>query len=211
LYSHAGTLYHCSADYAFRPQQSQLTLPLAYFAYFRTPFMKKIIAGIFAFSLASVALAQHNDLMCYHNDPGRHERNRNIDVTHMKLSVSFNPAEATVFGVVTHQFRCLQDNVDTIFLNAPGITADSVWLNGKSISFRYNNAGLICNTNLKQVYNVQHNLKIKYTAKPKKGIYFIGRNVPEIEEPVPFAGLITKEIISDMVSDTEFNSSTFHG
>jgi aminopeptidase N len=184
LYSHAGTLYHCSADYAFRPQQSQLTLPLAYFAYFRTPFMKKIIAGIFAFSLASVALAQHNDLMCYHNDPGRHERNRNIDVTHMKLSVSFNPAEATVFGVVTHQFRCLQDNVDTIFLDAPGITADSVWLNGKSISFRYNTAGLICNTNLNQAYNVQHSLKIKYTAKPKKGIYFIGWNVPEIDDPI---------------------------
>jgi len=145
--------------------------------------MKKLL---FIATLALTYLpisAQHNDLLCYHADPGRHERNRNVDVIHMKLNVAFQPAQTTVLGTVTHQFRCLQDNIDTIFLDAPGIMVDSVWLNGKPITFSYNAAGLICNTNLKQAYNSQHSLKIKYTAKPKKGIYFIGWNVPEINDP----------------------------
>lgn len=151
--------------------------------------MKKFLF-IASLALASMpATAQHNDLLCYHADPGRHERNRNVDIIHMKLNVAFLPAQGTVLGTVTHQFRCLQDNIDTIFLDAPGITVDSAWLNGKPITFRYNAAGLICNTNLKQAdmkfpaYNSQHTLKIKYTAKPKKGIYFIGWNVPEIDDP----------------------------
>ncbi|MBM3456150.1 MAG: M1 family metallopeptidase, partial [Bacteroidetes bacterium] len=131
--------------------------------------MKKILF-IASLAMASMPIsAQHNDLLCYHADPGRHERNRNVDVIHMKLNVAFQPAQATVLGTVTHQFRCLQDNIDTIFLDAPGIIVDSVWLNGKPITFSYNAAGLICNTNLKQAYNSQHSLKIKYTAKPKKG------------------------------------------
>ncbi|MFN5217972.1 MAG: M1 family metallopeptidase, partial [Sphingomonadales bacterium] len=152
--------------------------------------MKKLLF-IASIAMAFMPLAaQHNDLLCYHADPGRHERNRNVDIIHMKLNVAFQPAQGTVLGTVTHQFRCLQDNIDTIFLDAPGIMVDSVWLNGKPITFRYNAAGLICNTNIKQsdmkiqAYNSQHTLKIKYTAKPKKGIYFIGWNVPEIDDPV---------------------------
>ena len=146
--------------------------------------MKQLLSIALFFGAISFTKAQHNDLMCYHDDPGRHERNRNIDVLHMKLAVSFNPQEATVFGVVTHQFKCLQDAVDTLFLDAPDIKADSVWLDGKFITHRYNAAGMICNTALKQSYKTTHTLKIKYTAKPKKGIYFIGWNVTDISDPV---------------------------
>lgn len=128
--------------------------------------------------------AQHNDLLCYHDDPGRHERNRNVDVEHMKLEVSFIPAEGKVLGTVTHTFRCLQDQVDTVFLDGPGIKVDSAWLDGKYISTRANTAGIIAITKLSKAYGSTHTLKIKYSALPKKGIYFIGWKVKDIPDPV---------------------------
>jgi aminopeptidase N len=128
--------------------------------------------------------AQHNDLLCYHDDPGRHERDRNIDVAAMKLEVEFVPTEGLVKGTVTHTFRCLQDNVDTVFLDGPDIRIDSVWLDGKVISWALKkDKGVVCKTGLTKAYATNHVLKIKYSANPKRGIYFIGWNVKEIPDP----------------------------
>jgi aminopeptidase N len=144
----------------------------------------KHIVRLALFFLAVPLTAQHNDLLCYHNDPGRHERNRNIDVELMKLEVDFAPAEGKVFGVVTHSFRCLQNSIDTIYLDGPGIKVDSAWLNGKSIQVSANETGIICFTRLNNAYDSKHTLKIKYTATPKRGIYFIGWKLGNIEDPV---------------------------
>ena len=144
---------------------------------------KKI--SIFAALVAciSIASAQFPEINCYHNDPGAHERNRNIDVSHMLVEVSFNPAQKQVFGVVTHTFSSLQNNTDTIFFDAPGIKINKVWLDNKEIGFRTNSEGLICQTNLKNDFKKVHIVKIDYNATPAKGIYFIGWNVPQIEDP----------------------------
>ncbi len=146
--------------------------------------MKKLLFAAALLGFLAPITAQHNDLLCYHNDPGRHERNRNIDVEHMKIEVEFVPAEGKVFGVVTHTFRCLQNNVDTIYLDGPGIKVDSAWLNGKYIQTRANETGIICFTGISKAYDTKHNLKIKYTATPKRGIYFIGWKLGQIEDPV---------------------------
>lgn len=130
-----------------------------------------------------MASAQFPDINCYHNDPGAHERNRNIDVQHMLLDVSFIPQNKQVIGTVTHTFTSIQTNVDTIFFDAPSIKINKVWLDNKEIGFRTNAEGLICQTNLKNDYKKSHTLKIDYIATPAKGIYFIGWNVPQIEDP----------------------------
>lgn len=145
---------------------------------------RSFLLGLLIFLTGRIS-AQHNDLLCYHDDPGRHERDRNIDVTHMKLEVGFVPAEGLVKGLVTHTFRSLQDKIDTIFLDGPGISIDSVWLDGKSISWSViRDKGVVCKTGLLNSYNTTHVLKLKYKANPKRGIYFIGWNVKEIPDPV---------------------------
>lgn len=147
--------------------------------------MRKFILLTSALAICALRLgAQHNDLLCYHDDPGRHERNRNIDVEHMKLDVAFVPTEGKVLGTVTHTFKCLQDQVDTIFLDGPGIMVDSAWLDGKLITTRSNADGVIALTSLSKAYSTSHILKIRYTALPKRGIYFIGWNVKDIPDPV---------------------------
>ncbi len=145
--------------------------------------LRKITLLALSVALYSNTWAQFPEIMCYHTDHGAHERNRNIDVTHMLVNVSFNPKKKEVFGTVTHTFSSLQDNIDTIFFDAPSIKIKKVWLDQKEIEFSTNAEGLIAKTNLKSDYKKNHTLKIEYFATPAKGIYFIGWNVPQIDEP----------------------------
>lgn len=138
---------------------------------------------LFLLTLCSAWLgAQNQDIVCYYNDPGKHERSRNIDITSMKLEVSFTPEEGKVSGKVTHSFISLQDKIDTIFLDGPGIAITAATLDGKTIKTRQNANGIICESALKNSYKSSHILVLEYTAKPKKGIYFIGWNVDKIDD-----------------------------
>ncbi|MBS3912888.1 MAG: M1 family metallopeptidase [Bacteroidetes bacterium] len=145
--------------------------------------MNKFLLLFFLLVIRSLS-AQTQDMVCYYNDPGKHERNRNVDVTNMKLEVSFKPEAGMVTGKVTHTFSCLQSNIDTIFLDGPAIVIQNAWLDGKSISTRKNANGIICETGLKNAYQTTHTLVLEYTATPKRGIYFIGWNVAGVDDPV---------------------------
>jgi aminopeptidase N len=145
--------------------------------------MKKIYIFCLTLFIVGQSISQSQDLLCYFKDPGAHERDRNVDVTHMKLEVEFAPIEGKVMGKVTHTFRCLQNDVDTIYLDGPSITINSAILDGKTITTRKSETGIICITGLKSSFNTTHTLTLDYTAFPKKGIYFIGWKLPEITDP----------------------------
>ena len=55
-------------------------------------------------------------------------REHSVDMQHLKLEVSFEPQKGLVKGKVTHTFLVLQHEVDSIFLDAPGITFKDVKL-----------------------------------------------------------------------------------
>lgn len=138
--------------------------------------------------------AQFPETQAYHMDPGGHERNRNIDVLHMKLEVSFDAPKKTVYGKVTHTFEPLQSVVDTIFFDAPGINILNASMDGKRLAFKTIPTGVVVYPGLTseayQPMNVQnhgasmqHKITFEYIAKPAKGIYFIGWNLGEIGSP----------------------------
>ena len=146
------------------------------------------------FFTASHLKAQFPETQAYHVDPGGHERNRNIDVLHMKLEVSFDAPKKTVFGKVTHTFEPLQSVIDTIFFDAPGINILNASMDGKGLAFKIIPTGVVVYPGLKsepyqpmQVPNhgasMQHKITFEYIAKPNKGIYFIGWNLGEISSP----------------------------
>ncbi len=146
--------------------------------------MKRLISITLSTALCIGTLfSQFPHTHSYHDDPGAIERNRNIDVTHMRVDVSFIPKENKVLGNVQHRFKTLQNNTDTIFLHAPNIKISTVKLNGKSVNFRTNADGLIVSAQLKAPYLSEHTLEIDYTATPQKGLYFIGWNLDSIAEP----------------------------
>ena len=146
------------------------------------------------FFTASHLKAQFPETQAYHVDAGGHERNRNIDVLHMKLEVSFDAPKKTVFGKVTHTFEPLQSVIDTIFFDAPGINILNASMDGKTLGFKIIPTGVVVYPGLKSepyqpmhVQNhgasMQHKITFEYIAKPNKGIYFIGWNLGEISSP----------------------------
>ena len=145
-------------------------------------------ATISILSAISPVFAQFPEITCYHQDPGAHERDRNIDVTHLQLNVKFNPEQKQVLGKVSHHFNSLQSQVDTIFLDGPGIEIISASLDGKPIKTRNIPAGVVCITNLKNDFQKSHILTLEYSAHPQKGIYFIGWNLTQlpVSQPATF-------------------------
>lgn len=133
--------------------------------------------------IAHATHGQHYQYQCYHEDHEAHERNKNINVSYMRLDVSFEPKAGIVNGKVLHQFKCLQNDVDTIFFDAPKIYVKSVLLDGKPIGFDSIASGLVCKTGLKTAYQTEHTIEIVYRAKPKRGIYFIGWELESIPDP----------------------------
>ena len=146
-----------------------------------TPF----IVSTFALLLTPhIAHAQFPEIHSYHTDPGGHERNRNIDVTHMKVEVKFDVYKKSVMGKVTHTFIALQNQIDTIFFDAPGIQIISATIDGKALSHTTLPEGVVVQCGLDEPIampiarnkkpKTQHQIVFEYIAHPKKGIYFSG-------------------------------------
>lgn len=151
--------------------------------------------------LFSTNLIQAQDIQAYHTDPGAHETDRNIDVSHMKLEVSFKPEEGLVMGKVRHQFRLLQAKVDTVFLDGPGIRVKGVkaWQINPAVtgrraaaasetpvnaSFRTLPEGIVVVFNSLNGVGKEFAMELEYEANPKRGIYFVGWKLPSIPDPV---------------------------
>ncbi|MFM6952470.1 MAG: hypothetical protein ACKOXR_04940, partial [Bacteroidota bacterium] len=113
-------------------------------------------------------MAQFPETQCYHIDNGGHERNRNIDVRHMKVEVRFDAMKKTVFGKVTHTFTPLQSSIDTIFFDAPGIQIKSANLDGKPLNYKIIPTGVIVYPALSSPIALKIN-RIESGSAPNKG------------------------------------------
>lgn len=115
-------------------------------------------------------------------------REHPIDITRMKLEVAFEPQKGLVKGKVTHSFTVLQQRVDSIFFDGPGIRIKSAKLGSDALSYRTTDKGIwvIPTKPLQWDQNLQ--IVFEYEATPRKGIYFIGWNVPGSDKPAtPFS------------------------
>ena len=106
-------------------------------------------------------------------------REHSVDMQHLKLEVSFEPQKGLVKGKVTHTFNVLQHEVDSIFLDAPGIKFMSVKLDDVITKYKTDGNGITVFPGSTLHWGNTHNLTIEYEATPRKGIYFIGWNDPK--------------------------------
>jgi aminopeptidase N len=141
--------------------------------------MKSIFTLVFAlFALSSYAQLDGTHIH-YLADPEGAERPHSIDITHMKLEVSFIPTEGKVIGKVTHEFTTIQNGIDTLFFDAPGINILAAQLDNQDLSFYTNAEGVVVKFKKKMNWDEKHSITFNYNATPKRGIYFIGWNEPE--------------------------------
>lgn len=95
---------------------------------------------------------------------------RGQDFISLHLKAEFDTINEVVIGEVYQDF-IFPDNMDTIVLNAVRIEVASLLLNGAAVDFRQNDTALF----IPVKYNAKkQDLRIQYTAKPRKGIYFVG-------------------------------------
>src|SRR5688572_7442401 len=112
----------------------------------------------------------------YIDDPLWAAREHPVDMQHMRLELSFVPEKGLVKGKVTHVFTPLQEKVDSIFLDGPGITIKDVLLNGKTARFKTNSKGLTIYAEPALQWQTKDSISITYEANPFRGLYFIGWN-----------------------------------
>jgi aminopeptidase N len=138
--------------------------------------MKKLLLLLIVIPIAIGSLAQQT--RTYIADKALTPREHSVDMQHLKLEVSFEPQKGLVKGKVTHTFLVLQHEVDSIFLDAPGITFKDVKLDGVITKYKTDNNGITIYPGSTLHWDQTHDLVLEYEATPRKGIYFTGWNDP---------------------------------
>ena len=105
-------------------------------------------------------------------------REHNCDIIHISLDVRFVPKEGKVIGYETLLFSPIQPEIDSLYLDAPGITIKKLQLDKQDANVRFESTaeGLIVRFAKKLKWEEKHSLQIEYEAYPRRGLYFIGWN-----------------------------------
>ncbi len=136
--------------------------------------------------LLSVSISAQNSYRSYLKDNTSY-REHSLDITNMKVEVSFVPEKGLVKGKVSHAFKVLQKQVDSVFFDAPGITIKSATLNKQVLPYTIVKTGVWVKPASPLEWDATGTIVFEYEATPRKGIYFIGWNVPENKTVNPFA------------------------
>ncbi len=140
--------------------------------------MKKLFLGLFLLSAGSLQLvAQHSNVTQMY-DPGSVMREHTLDFVRMRLAVEFVPEKGLVKGNITHHFHPIREQVDSFFLDGPGIMVKSATLNGRPVTYKSTADGICFYPEKALRYGEDDSLNIEYEAYPHRGIYFIGWNDP---------------------------------
>ena len=102
-------------------------------------------------------------------------RTRSFDVQHYLIRTSFDRQSKKIFGDTTISFKPLGKELKTIELDASGLNFESVKLvlNGKDLSFSTEDDRVIIQLDRKYSSADLIKIRLKYSAAPKKGVYFI--------------------------------------
>ncbi len=108
-------------------------------------------------------------------------RARTYDIQHYTIRVSFDRASKTVFGDTTVQLKSLSNNFNQIELDAANIKFDSVKLesNGKDIAFKTADDKIYLTLGKSYSPNETIAVRFKYSAKPRKGVYFVEAQIED--------------------------------
>jgi aminopeptidase N len=101
-------------------------------------------------------------------------RQREVDMEHLALRVRFDAPKGLVYGLVTHRFRGIRPGVDSLVLDAINLQIESITYHEKPLSYQYDGQKLILRFPSPIPVGALDSVTIRYTAQPRKGIYFIG-------------------------------------
>jgi aminopeptidase N len=139
--------------------------------------MKQFLTVAFA-SLTLTCLHAQTPQRNYLDDPALAPHAHSLNFMHLRLECWPDPKAGLLKGKVTETFHPLRPQVDSFFLDGIQMTVGSVTVNGQPARFRADSAGITVIPAKPLVWNTEDSVTIDYTAKPRKGLYFIGWNDP---------------------------------
>lgn len=145
--------------------------------------MHKWMTTLCCMGILFVAQAQDDVNQCYRKDAGGLIREHNVDFRTLDLYVAFKPEDGLVEGRAFYTFAPIQPQVDSVFLDGPGIRVDNIELDANNTRFKIDSAGITVFFDPPLQRNAEHTLQIFYAANPKRGIYFNGWNVAQTDNP----------------------------
>lgn len=138
--------------------------------------LKKILITYFLFGYSLTFFGQNDEMMCYYVDPGMSPREHTVDFTELSLTLDIDTVNYSIRGEVLLKFTALRQMVEFIELDAIDMKFEEIKLDGSTVAqYSYDNQKLIIK-GLKLPRNSHHQLLIKYSCKPKRGLYFTGWN-----------------------------------
>ena len=102
-------------------------------------------------------------------------RARTYDVQNYIIRTSFDRANKIIFGDTTVQLKPLNENFQTLELDEADMKFDSVALEPTNTNLNYKIVGEKIIITLDKAYSPTDliSVRLKYSAKPKKGVYFV--------------------------------------
>lgn len=107
-------------------------------------------------------------------EPTRYARDRSVTVVHTSLDIELDFDAKVVMGTATHTIEAVSDPVDSIELDAEGMTFQSIITGAKEARYEYAKRKLKISLDPLLNRGQRLEVKIRYSCKPKRGLYFSG-------------------------------------
>lgn len=130
------------------------------------------------FAAHAQAQSDYSHTASYLVDPSGEPREHPLDITSMKLEVSFEPEKSLVHGRVEHTFTVLQKSVDSLVFDGIAMNIQQTLLNGRPARYTVNDSSVTVYCEKPLAWTDTGSVLFTYTAQPQKGLYFIGWNDP---------------------------------
>jgi len=129
---------------------------------------------VFTFVATQISFAQQ---MMFKN--AKLSRERTMDVLHYRLEISVNEKEQSITGTMTARFVPLHNDFKIAEFDQEGLQFSSASVSGKPL--RYFTEGKKVKIALDKSYSFKDTvtLSLSYSAKPKKGLYFVAPDASE--------------------------------
>ena len=138
--------------------------------------MKFLFCLLFVLPLSYFVSAQSDSYLCYPKDPKARFREHNYDMIKGVINVHFNTQEGIVMGKVGYDFMGKQQQVDTMYLDAPGIVFSEIVMDHKMVKYKQYDEGITLLFEQPISWSEQKHIDLTYTCTPRRGIYFVGWN-----------------------------------
>ncbi len=117
-------------------------------------------------------------------DQPHYARDLVVDVRHIKLEISIDPAKKRVGGTATHTVQAINDGVRTVEFDAAEMTITAATAGGKPVKFDYSDPVLRVDLGRGLRAGATADIAIEYSAYPRRGLYFTAPDADYPDKPL---------------------------